>query len=229
MTGSSKDSAECRMRIPRARNGASRGLCIRPRQHSGPCGNNTCPGCGVKKNENNSSPFLLKVKGNCRKCHAEYQRSYHEIPFMNYQQPGIKHIFPCGCSGVLPNCLGDSNQFVVAGQRGWKCRVTYILASSLGGSRRGSYTPINPLTPHLAIREMMKQKNCILCGAPLNWKPLEKERMPHLHHDHVTGEIFGFTHPHCNPRALEREIDRLKKIIKRYKKIFRKENVRPTN
>jgi len=39
-------------------------------------------------------------------------------------------------------------------------------------------------------------------------------KTPHLHHDHETGEIFGFTHPVCNPHALQDEIDELRKQVK---------------
>jgi hypothetical protein len=47
----------------------------------------------------------------------------------------------------------------------------------------------------------------------------ERGKTPHLHHDHNTGKLFGFTHNHCNPRALEDEIERLKKELDKSSKV----------
>jgi hypothetical protein len=63
---------------------------------------------------------------------------------------------------------------------------------------------------------MMAEPNCERCGEPLVWE-FGLGKTPHLHHNHETGEPIGFTHPVCNPRAMEDEIDRLKAVVKKLK------------
>jgi hypothetical protein len=58
----------------------------------------------------------------------------------------------------------------------------------------------------------MDKKLCWRCKQPLEWA-FTVGKTPHLHHNHKTGEIYGFTHPRCNPNALEHEIDELKQRI----------------
>jgi hypothetical protein len=70
-------------------------------------------------------------------------------------------------------------------------------------------------TPHSVIRAMMEEPNCVLCSLPLTWE-FGMGKTPHLHHNHVTGEIYGFTHARCNAHDLMREIDRLRDQIKTF-------------
>jgi hypothetical protein len=63
---------------------------------------------------------------------------------------------------------------------------------------------------------MMAEPNCERCGEPLVWE-FGLGKTPHLHHNRETGEPIGFTHPVCNPRAMEDEIDRLKAVVKKLK------------
>jgi len=42
---------------------------------------------------------------------------------------------------------------------------------------------------------MLKSDECVMCGTELIWTD---KRRPHLHHDHETGEVKGFSHPLCN-------------------------------
>jgi hypothetical protein len=56
---------------------------------------------------------------------------------------------------------------------------------------------------------MMEEPNCERCGEALKWE-FGVGKTPHLHHNHETGEIYGFTHPVCNPQAMEQEIERLR-------------------
>jgi hypothetical protein len=53
----------------------------------------------------------------------------------------------------------------------------------------------------------MAEPDCERCGQPLTWE-FGVGKTPHLHHSHTTGQPLGFTHPHCNPQAMEDEIDR---------------------
>jgi len=64
-------------------------------------------------------------------------------------------------------------------------------------------------TPHQNIRKMMEEPNCWRCGQPLNWDKLGMGKTPHLHHNHITGELYGFTHAACNVHAKEEAFDRL--------------------
>lgn len=111
------------------------------------------------------------------------------------QKPGKYHEFPCGCSGFLPRKRGESNMFAKSSQnhrtRSWICRILQILRSSKHAAW-GKYRPIK--ATHLV------------------WI-FGRGSTPHLHHDHDTGKVFGFTHSICNPRALQKEIVRLKKHL----------------
>jgi len=79
-------------------------------------------------------------------------------------------------------------------------------------AEKKDHAPIDLKTPHSLIRELMKAELCWRCKRPLKWT-LGMGKTPHLHHSHTSGEIFGFTHPHCNPLALEHEIDELRQRI----------------
>jgi hypothetical protein len=138
----------------------------------------------------------------------------------NFQKPGQFHEFPCGCSGILPKTRGESNVFAKAGQnhrtRSWICRIFSILRSAEYEAKKRGYKPIS--STHAEIRELMKSNKCWLCGNKLIWN-FGRGQTPHLHHDHETGEILGFTHPRCNPRALQNEICRLKKRLDKLSRV----------
>jgi hypothetical protein len=140
---------------------------------------------------------------------------------MNYQHPGKRHTFPCGCTGILPNIVGKTRQSNwlarPCGLQGWACRVHFIIKSSLHLARAYGHKPINSNTEHSIIRKMMKAKKCWRCKEPLKWK-MGLGKTPHLHHSHKTGEILGFTCPRCNPRMLEYEVDKLRKYVQRLKR-----------
>lgn len=128
------------------------------------------------------------------------------------RHPNEYRKFPCGCEGVLPD-PGVSNKFVSChiekGQSVWICRVTGILLHSARSAKISGYKPVDRDIPHSVIRRLMDEPNCERCGLPLRWE-FGPAKTPHLHHNHETGEVCGFTHPKCNLRALEDEIDRLR-------------------
>jgi len=148
----------------------------------------------------------------------KYRRARGAKP-ANKQTLGAYHQFPCGCAGVLP-ISRTANKFVFCSNdfshrhhgSGFGCRVRQILYGSRRDALRGGYTPIAPNTPHEVIRRLMDKETCELCGEPLVWG-FKRGQTPHLHHNHVTGEIHGFVHARCNIWAMEKEIRRLKKII----------------
>jgi hypothetical protein len=201
--------SKCGKAVKPAENGASRGNCTLPAGHNsgGGCSNDTCKDCGVLNNT--SSPSY------CRKCRAVRETAARRragISPQKYQIPGRLHTFPCGCSGRLP-LRGKSNQFAVWHDTSWSCRISGILSASVKVSRRDSYTPISRDTPHHVIRKLMDVKECWRCKQKLGWLSFSRSTTPHLHHNHETGEVYGFTHGWCNPRALEHEIDELRNHI----------------
>lgn len=216
--------------MPKASNGADRGTCIKSpgHMHRGSIwhGNNTCPVCGVLKTKQNASPRNLFVRGDkCRKCCTDTSRSWGGYKPRNAQRPGEIHKFLCGCEGVLPQKEGQSNFFASAKgedkrnckrKRAWICRVSGLLNVQRQHAKKHGHRAADANTPHSVIREMMRAKNCILCGEPLVWK-LKIGQTPHLHHDHETGEQIGFSHFKCNTWALQKEVDRLKKENTRLK------------
>ena len=72
-----------------------------------------------------------------------------------------------------------------------------ILSVARGAARRRGY-----VAPHITSSElvalMSNKENCVLCGGLLDWA---KKPAPHLHHSHETGQVYGFTHQHCNQAA----------------------------
>ncbi len=148
-------------------------------------------------------PYRQTVDGHsagrrCQRCHYEFQK------------PGKPHTFPCGCSGILPP-RRKSNKFAIWGPSkfGFRCRVFSNLHTGSTVAKERGYKFNAEMIPHSVIREMM-EKHCWRCGGSLDWTILGRATTPHLHHDHETGEILGFTHPKCNPRLVEMNNDELK-------------------
>src|SRR5271156_3516059 len=204
----------CGKLVRKANNGADRGTCTKPKGHRAQCRSGRCSDCGILISTKNSPPSVVaKGSGKCSRCQLDYEQRKRDLAGCTKrrrQTPGQRHEFPCGCSGTLPEKRGQSNQFAVASRHGsWSCRVLSILNSSQKLARDFGYAPIDPNTSHSVIRKLMEEPNCERCQQPLSWE-LGAGKTPHLHHDHESGEIFGFTHPRCNPQAMEIEIERLK-------------------
>jgi len=210
-----KMSKLCRKLMPRAHNGEDRGFCTRKFGHSGGnCGNDTCPGCGIKIKATIYSIVPWGARKRCRPCRRDWLRKAYNQKPLNKQNSGSHHTFPCGCSGFLPT-ENKSNWFAsTTGNKHWGCRVTQLLCSSQASARKHGQRPIDKNISHKLIRKMMAKSLCWRCKKPLLWI-MGKNTTPHLHHNHITGEVYGFTHPHCNLKALEREVDELRNEIYR--------------
>jgi hypothetical protein len=199
--------------MPKATNGADRGTCTIRKGHARHHRNGTCSDCGVPLTGENTSPRIhARGSGTCRKCsNASWTRPRaFGFKARNSQKPEEQHTFPvCGCTGILPPTQ-QSNMFAkISSHKGHACRVACILSQSRIYAARDGYTPIARDTPHSVIRKLMEEPNCWRCNQPLNWDELGNGKTPHLHHNHVTGEIYGFTCPTCNPGAEEAAYDRL--------------------
>jgi NAD-dependent SIR2 family protein deacetylase len=213
--GTKKAKKLCGKPMPKAKNGADRGICTVVNLHSR-CGNNTCPHCGVTLTENNhwsSQVYKGRRSGMCKSCKLNFQRIKNGSIPKNYQFLGKKHIFPCGCAALLPRTK-RSTKYVVYTGSGFVCRISTILKASKASARKRGHTAIPINTSHTAIRELMNNRKCERCARAMSWTIGDVLTTPHLHHDHETGEIYGFTHPKCNPLAMQREIIRLKKLLK---------------
>jgi hypothetical protein len=196
--------------MPRAKNGADRGTCNKRMKHTGKCSNGTCTLCSVHLTaKNTSATEAVAGCGQCRECNRKRMRADYGHEPRNYQHPEGPHTFPCGCAGILPR-RGDVNKFAIRREKYFVCRVLKIVQSSTDDAKYYGYKSIDPNTPHEIIRKLMEEPNCERCQQPLSWKEFGKGKTPHLHHDHESGEILGFTHPRCNPRAVQHEMDRLK-------------------
>lgn len=197
--------SNCR-RILKTLDGAERGVCFRPFGHSGPCSSDLCIACGS----------CVKIwSSRCRSCHNFLQtrrRRESGEQKMNFQSPGRHHVFPCGCQGVLPEKPGLSNLFALYITCGWGCRITRILSSSRHNARKHGYKPADSTTSHDVIIKM-GDKPCVHCGEVFDWSECGPGKTPHLDHDHETGKINGFSHAVCNPQAMKREIERLKRAL----------------
>lgn len=208
----------CNHPIPNALNGANRGVCTRKKNHTGGRhGSNTCYNCGIPFTSDTASPATVRNKsGLCGACKLDFQRRKYNRTPREYQTPGALFTFSCGCKRILP-LDKKSNLFVVCSGKINTCRISNTLRHGSRDARTHGYAAIDPNTPHEKIQRMMENPSCVLCGEPLVWD-FGLGKTPHLHHNHTTGEVYGFTHPHCNPQALEKEIDRLRDYIKKLEK-----------
>lgn len=199
--------------MPKANNGNSRGLCHREKGHSGKCGNITCFQCGIPLTKKNSAPSMFTMgAGDCRSCRIRKQRYRQGHNARRFQIPESKYTFACGCTGILPKKF-ESNKFAIGlTSGGFGCRLTRILNASQRNSERDGGKPMDINTPHTFIRTLMKKSNCVICDKLLRWE-IGTGKTPHLHHDHITGGIIGFSHGVCNPKALEKEILLLRKKV----------------
>lgn len=200
----------CGKPMSKAQSGAGRGFCTRRPLHGGKCGNEACWRCGVLLSPENATPYsLLKGKAHwCRKCKVSYgqlKRREYGVKPMKHQRRGEPFTFACGCAGILPQ--KGSNGFAILkkknGRDAFSCRVHAIISGSQRRARDGGYEPIPKNTPHAEIRQLMQEPNCVICRKPLLWE--SGTRSPHMHHDHFTGKIFGFSHLNCNYRISEKE------------------------
>jgi hypothetical protein len=189
-----------------------RGRCLRRFNHKGTHSNTRCTYCGINSK--------AKTGTRCVKCRRRSQKEYkhlHGTRPRNKQRPLKMHTFPCGCTGILPQ-RGHSNKFASkVGNDWWRCRVSVIIKSSEVSATHGDYQPIKINTPHSLIREEMDKNICYVCEKPLLWR-FGVGVTPHLHHDHETGEIYGFSHIVCNTNALRIKIQKLEKEIAHLKK-----------
>jgi hypothetical protein len=196
--------------------GLPRGRCTKPkgherRGHNGAHNNDLCSNCGKLP----QSYITL-----CRLCYNKrdtLRRRKEGVQPMNTQTLGNFHKFRCGCEGVLPLKVGEHNKFVAPTNEHFICRISGIVTASESTAKEYKDKPINRDIPHSAIRLLMEEKNCELCGLPLTWE-FAPGKTPHLHHNHATGKLFGFVHAKCNPHALEAEIERQRIEIERLKK-----------
>jgi len=205
-----KSTQQCGHPIKPAHNGADRGVCTKSVPHGSHHGNGTCPRCGV----------VRRGRGWCRACNRDAMRVISGSLPANRQTAGQPHTFLCGCPGILPERRGESNKFARwsanKGQSNggaWVCRIASILLNICRDARDGKYAAIDSDTPHSTVRKLMDEPLCERCEQPLNWGDLGFGKTPHLHHDHTTGKIHGFTHNRCNPHAMDIEISKLKARI----------------
>ena len=193
---------KCGKQVGKTKSGKSRGLCIKPKGHAGKCTNGTCKYCGVVLTKSNAPPSAMSGVKN-RRCHKCRQEEHGGNP-RNYQVPGSRHTFPCGCTGILPE-KGFDNLFAAETSGGvFTCRARLPIYSSKHNAKKRGYKPIDPFTPHSLIRKMMEE-NCVLCGEALVWT-FGRMKTPHLHHNHETGKVIGFAHPKCNLFELQQRV-----------------------
>ena len=206
----------CGASCSKTKNGKSRGYCSAPLGHGGRHTSSCCLSCGVICTDKNTSPYRLTGKGCllCRSCATTRSQKQRGHDPRNVQRFGGRHEFPCGCIGILPKQRGESNLFAVSAGKAWMCRVSGILNAQKQAAKRGGYRPVNKGIPHSVIRTMMENKFCERCRKPLKWV-FGLYKTPHLHHSHRTGAPLGFAHPLCNMRAVDDEIARLKRRLRK--------------
>ena len=197
------------------RTGADRGTCIRKKGHRGCHGSGTCAHCGATLFKKDNS-LASQPHGLCTPCSTLNMRAFRgPRRLIIVQEPGIWYTFDaCGCSGFLPS-KGQSNRFaslISTNGIGWTCRVDRTLRSSQRKASEAGYKSMDPNIPHSVIRAMMEKPLCWRCKQSLDWT-FGNIKTPHLHHNHETGEIYGYTHNRCNRNMLEDENKELRDEI----------------
>lgn len=144
------------------------------------------------------------------------------------KQPGQLWTFKCGHSGILPprgesnkavlwwNSKSSSSggnhvcrpcQLVQDRRRKKDTSALFgftwakrLLRSQKAAARYGKYT-----SPNISATQIVELKNtpglkCCICltGEELRWVKSARLTNPHLHHNHDTGEVYGFAHALCN-------------------------------
>lgn len=191
-----------------------RGFCTGLFKHCGPHGNNLCTTCGIQTRPSRHAW--------CRDCQETDRRNKGVLPPLR-QVPGKLWAFSCGCKTILPPRGGQSKFARWDGSPKHNtfahyCRAAMIIRANTKDAARRGYTAVDQNTQHSIIYDLMNEKNCCRCHQPLIWE-FGIAKTPHLHHDHKTGEIFGFTHPKCNPKAMEDEIKELRAEVRELKKL----------
>lgn len=196
------------------------GSCDKLKNHAGGHSNNRCTICGIVRTKRNTFLCRIVKRGSwCKKCTKDRRHKLHpEIRSINFQRLGKRHIFPCGCSVILPKEY-KSNKDVVACTGGiknyFRCRITNVLGVTIRTSEVKNYAGPK-LMSHIILRKMMNQP-CVFCGEFLDWIILGRGKTPCLDHDHESGKINGFAHPVCNSFGLRRVNKKLLSTIRALK------------
>ena len=144
------------------------------------------------------------------------------------KQPGQLWTFKCGHSGILPprgesnkailwwnskssssggNHLCRPCQLVQDRRRKKHTSALFgfiwakrLLRSQKAAARYGKYA-----SPNISAAQIVELKNtpglkCCICltGEGLKWVKSARLTNAHLHHNHDTGEVYGFAHALCN-------------------------------
>jgi len=202
----------CGKQVAPAKNGKNRGACVRPHNHRGVHVSETCWRCASPEVEHRK-----RSQGKlCKPCAVELYHKPNKKKKI-FQIPGSAHVFSrCGCEGILPVAHRVPSSFAAVSNpkmNGWTCRVRVILNTGATAARIGNYVAVPRNTPHEIIRKLMEEPLCVLCKELLDWSSLGAAKTPHLHHNHNTGEMYGFAHHKCNPLALENRIKELEERI----------------
>lgn len=82
----------------------------------------------------------------------------------------------------------------------WHCNplgwARQTLTNQREQAKRGRYIPAAITAPEI-VELRRNAVSCPLCLQPLEWDKKDASA-PHLHHDHRTGKVYGYTHGNCN-------------------------------
>jgi hypothetical protein len=98
---------------------------------------------------------------------------------------------PCGGSRICPH-KKYLYQCWHCDPRGWADHC--IRRAKSDAKRRNHAGP--EINPEELVNLRRKSDTCFFCEQTLSWS--NPKNSPHLHHDHDTGEVFGYAHPVCN-------------------------------
>lgn len=110
----------------------------------------------------------------------------------------VNHVGCAECFREYSRCEHCSRKFVCwyCSPNGW---ARNVLRNQRKNAHAGHFAPPD-ITPEalVKLRRQAEQSRCCwfsLCNCELNWSSGDS---PDLHHDHGTGEVYGFVHHRCN-------------------------------
>jgi hypothetical protein len=153
-----------------------------------------CKGSQICKHKNN--------KHKCRKCSGSQVCEHNNIQYncLDCNGKGIckhgKH------KGHCRKC--NTNNYCEHSKHRTHCMICSPLSAAVArlcvsraDAKRGGFVPPN-ISASKLVSLVQASKRCFGCNGLLDWNNKESRRRPHLHHDHITGEVHGFCHPTCN-------------------------------
>lgn len=99
-----------------------------------------------------------------------------------------------------------------SGLLGW---AKDVISTSKRKARKHKHQSASITPEQLVSLRVSSTHCCDGCGKKLDWFAVGTTRKPHLHHDHKTGKVHGFSAPWCNRSEgfIRRDLEEMKDSV----------------